>query len=195
MKSLRKFISVLNILMAIALLVLTIKSIEEFNALYDASWTIKTPVGNVLRWLKSSETDTILKMTAIALIVVIDVLLFSQFVNSIKKKRGFVSIVAPFLDICFASANMILLLNNDQIWTLLKGFGKDMITYSIIFGVFILLDAYIGMFVNKKIDAGEYKKVEVKKPAPQPVQASNSYNNYNAGNYPQNNNFNQIVHQ
>ena len=171
MKSLRKFISVLNILMAIALLVLTIKSIEEFNALYDASWTIKTPVGNVLRWLKSSETDTILKMTAIALIVVVDVLLFSQFVNSIKKKRGFVSIVAPFMDICFASANMILLLNNDQIWTLLKGFGKDMITYSIIFGVFILLDAYIGMFVNKKIDAGEYKKVEVKKTAPQSVQA------------------------
>ena len=191
MKSLRKFISVLNILMAVALLVLTIKSIEEFNVLYNASWTIKTPVGNVLRWLKSSETDTILKMTAIALIVVIDFLLFSQFVNSIKKKRGFVSIVAPFMDICFASANMILLLNNDQIWSLLKGFGKDMITYSIIFGIFILLDAYIGMFVNKKIDAGEYKKVEVKKPAPQPVQASNSYNNYNVGNYPQNNNFNQ----
>ena len=81
-----------------------------------------------------------------------------QLGNSIKKKRGFISICSPICDFFLSCCNMILCLNNEQLWSKLNGLGKNMIIFSLIFGALLLIDLYITRVYNKKIDSDRVKE-------------------------------------
>ena len=158
MKITKRVFLVLNIIIGFFLLFLTISSINEYNTLYSATWTIKTPVGNVIRWFGSEEKDSSLKTLSIVIIVVIALLSGMQLGNSIKKKRGFISICSPICDFFLSCCNMILCLNNEQLWSKLNGLGKNMIIFALIFGALLLIDLYITRVYNKKIDSDRVKE-------------------------------------